>query len=51
MPKGEKLIGPKQKDHTTTHFLKKCFTKGEKLFKLQKPSTTKGRTFSRGVFI
>jgi hypothetical protein len=45
MPKGEKLIGPKQKDCTTTLFSKNFFQKGEKfaknrekLFKLQKPS-------------
>jgi hypothetical protein len=37
MPKGEKLIGPKQKDRTTTIF-KNYFTKGKKLFQLQKPS-------------
>jgi hypothetical protein len=35
--KGEKLIGLKQKDRTTTLFSKK-FKKKEKLFKLQKPS-------------
>jgi hypothetical protein len=38
MPKVEKLIGPKQKDRTTSLFFKNYFTKGEKLFKLQKPS-------------
>jgi hypothetical protein len=38
--KGEKLIGPKQKDRTTTHFqiFKDYFTKGKKLIQLQKPS-------------
>jgi hypothetical protein len=36
--KGEKLICPKQKDSTTTLFFKNYFTKGEKLFKLQKLS-------------
>jgi hypothetical protein len=36
--KGGELIGPKQKDRTTTMLFKNCFTKGEKLFKLQKPS-------------
>jgi hypothetical protein len=43
MPKGEKLIGPKQKERTTTPPLilkisKNYFTKGKKLFQLQKPS-------------
>jgi hypothetical protein len=39
MPKGEKSIGPKQKDRTTTTlFSKNCFTKREKLLQLQKPS-------------
>jgi hypothetical protein len=40
MPKGEKLLGPKQKDRTrtTTLFSKNCFKMGEKIFKLQKPS-------------
>jgi hypothetical protein len=40
MPKEEKLLGPKQKDRTTTHFkiFKNYFTKGKKLFQLQKPS-------------
>lgn len=38
MPKGEKLIVPKQKDRTTRpSFLKNFFEKGEKLFKLQNP--------------
>jgi hypothetical protein len=32
MPKGERVIGPKQKDHTTTLFSKNSFKKGEKLF-------------------
>jgi hypothetical protein len=38
--KGGELIGPKQKDDTTTHFqfFKNIFTKGKKLFQLQKPS-------------
>jgi hypothetical protein len=36
--KGEKLIGPKQKDRTTNMFSKNYFTKGKKLFQLQKPS-------------
>jgi hypothetical protein len=36
--KREKLIGPKQKDPTTTNLKKNYFTKGKKIFQLQKPS-------------
>jgi hypothetical protein len=42
MPKGEKLIGPKQKDRTTTLFSKSISLKGRNYWKgkklLQKPS-------------
>jgi hypothetical protein len=50
MPKGEKVIGPKQKDRTTIFKFKTiskkeeiistgiCFTKVKKSFQLQKPS-------------
>jgi hypothetical protein len=49
MPKEEKLIGPKQKYHTTTLF----FKKGEKIFQLQNKTLliTKGITSSGGVFL
>jgi hypothetical protein len=53
MPKGEKLIGPKQKNRPPPS----CFSKkivsqrGRHLFKLQKLLTVKGRTSSGGVFI
>jgi hypothetical protein len=52
MPKGEKLIGPKQKDCTTTHFqiFKNYFTKGKKLFQLQNPLDSKGENFLKGSF-
>jgi hypothetical protein len=48
MPKGEKLIGLKQKHHTITIF-KNCFTKGRKYAKTL--LTAKGRTSSGGAFI
>jgi hypothetical protein len=53
MPKGEKLIGPKQKDHTITLFFKNYFKKGEKIFQLQNKTLliTKGITSSGGAFI
>jgi hypothetical protein len=53
MPKGERLIGPKQKDRTTTLFSKTFFKKGERLFKKFAKTllTAKGRTSSRGAFI
>jgi hypothetical protein len=50
MPKGDKLIGPKQKDHTTTHF-QKLFHKGEEIISIAKSLlTAKGRTSSQGEF-
>jgi hypothetical protein len=54
MPNGEKLIGPKQKDRTTTHFsnFQKLFHKGEEIISIAKTLlTTKGRTSSSGAFI
>jgi hypothetical protein len=51
MPKGERLIGPKQKDRTTTHF-QKLFHKGEDIISITKTLlTAKGRTSSGGAFI
>jgi hypothetical protein len=38
MPKGQRIIGPKQKDRTTTLFSKNYFKKRERLLILQKPS-------------
>jgi hypothetical protein len=38
MPKGERVIGPKQKNRIITTFSKKCFKMGEGFFKLWKPS-------------
>jgi hypothetical protein len=52
MPKGEKLLGPNQKDRTTTLFSKNLFKKGERIFKQQKTLLiAKGRTPSRELFI
>jgi hypothetical protein len=53
MPKGEKLIGPKQKDRTTTLYLlsKNLFKKGGEIIQITKILlTAKGRTCSRGAF-
>jgi hypothetical protein len=51
--KGGELIGPKQKDHTTTLIFKNYFTKGERIFQLQNKTllTAKGRTSLEGAFI
>jgi hypothetical protein len=61
MPKGEKVIGPKQKDRTT--IFKNYFTKleiistgivfkGEEIISIAKTLlTAKGRTSSEGAFI
>jgi hypothetical protein len=52
MPKGEKLIGPKQKDCTTTLFSKNFFSKGGEIIQIAKTFlTAKGRTTSGGAFI
>jgi hypothetical protein len=52
--KGGELIGPKQKDRTTTHFIfqifKNNFTKGKKSFQLQNPLDSEGENFFRGSF-
>jgi hypothetical protein len=41
--KGEKLIGPKQKDRTTTPFFQKLFHKGEEIISIAKtPLTARG---------
>jgi hypothetical protein len=51
MPKGEKLIGPKQKDRTTTCFLK-TFSKRGEIIKITKTLlTAKRRTSLGGAFI
>jgi hypothetical protein len=51
MPKVGKLIGPKQKDCTTTHF-QKLFHKGEEIISIAKTLlTTKGRHSLGGAFI
>jgi hypothetical protein len=54
MPKGERVIGPKQKDCTTTspplYFKKK--SKGGEIIQIAKPLlTAKGRTASWGAFM
>jgi hypothetical protein len=53
--KGGELVGPKQKDRTTTPIFQKknYFTKREKIFQLQNKTllTAKGRTSLRGAFI
>jgi hypothetical protein len=50
MPKGEKLIGQKQKDRTTTLFSENfCFL--QKFAFAKTLLTAKGRTFSRRAFI
>jgi hypothetical protein len=63
MPKGEKLIGPMQKDHTTHPFSKtisqrrrncfqKLFHKGEEIISITKILlTAKGRTSLGETFI
>jgi hypothetical protein len=51
MPKREKLIGPKQKDRTTTLFSKNCFKRGENIQTAKTLLTSKGRTSSGGAFI
>jgi hypothetical protein len=51
MPKGEKLIGPKQKDRTTTLFSKNFFKKGRNYLNCKTLLTAKGRTSSGGAFI
>jgi hypothetical protein len=55
MPKGKKVIGPKQKDRTTTHpfsNFQKVFHKGEEIISITKTLlTSKGRTSSGGAFI
>jgi hypothetical protein len=54
MPKGEKLIGPMQKDRTTTTtlFSKNFFKKeGENIQTIKTLSTAKGRTPSGGDFL
>jgi hypothetical protein len=38
MLKGERILGPKQKDRTTTLFLKTLSKRGRDYFHLQKPS-------------
>jgi hypothetical protein len=52
MLKGEKLKGPKQKDRTTTLFLKTVSQRGRdyKLFKLQKPSWQVREELLQGSF-
>jgi hypothetical protein len=50
MPKGEKLIGPKQKNRTTTIFFKNCFKKGRNYSNYKTLLTTKGRTSLGGAF-
>jgi hypothetical protein len=52
MPKGEKLLGPKQKDRTTTLFSKNCFKRGGENIQITKPLlTAKGRTSLGGALI
>jgi hypothetical protein len=51
MPKGEKLIGPKQKEHTTILFSKNFFKRGENIQTAKTLLTAKGRTPSGGAFI
>jgi hypothetical protein len=50
MPKGDKVIGPKQRDHTTTHpfsNFQKTFHKREEIISITKTLlTAKGRTYS-----
>jgi hypothetical protein len=52
MPKGERIIGPKQKDYTTTLFSKNFFKKGGEIIQIAKNLlTAKGRISSGGAFI
>jgi hypothetical protein len=51
MPKGERVIGPKQKNCTTT-LSKKLFQKGGEIIQIAKTLlTVRGRTSSGGAFI
>jgi hypothetical protein len=47
---GERVIGPKQKDHTTTPFSKNFFKKGRNYSNCKTLLTAKGRTSSGGRF-
>jgi hypothetical protein len=52
IPKGDKLIGPKQKDRTTTLSYKNFFQKRGEIIQIAKTLlTAKGRTSSEGAFI
>jgi hypothetical protein len=52
MPNREKLIGPKQKDRTTTLFSKTVLLRGRKYSKLQKTLlTTKRRVFQGSFYL
>jgi hypothetical protein len=51
MPKGERIIGPKQKDRTTTLFSKNFFKRGEIIQIAKTLLIAKGRTSSGGAFI
>jgi hypothetical protein len=52
MPKGEKVIGPKQKDRTITHLFSKTISqRGRNYFNYKTLLTAKGRTSSGGAFI
>jgi hypothetical protein len=51
MPKGERIIGPKQKDRTTTLFSKTFSKRGRDIQITKNLLTTKGRTSSRGAFM
>jgi hypothetical protein len=50
MPNREKLIGPKQKDRTTTLFSKNVLLRGRKYSKLQKTLLTTKRRIFQGSF-
>jgi hypothetical protein len=49
MPKGERVIGPKQKDHTTTLFSKTFSKRGRDYLNCKTLLTAKGRSSSGGA--
>jgi hypothetical protein len=51
MPKGERIIGPKQKDYTPPYFLKTFSKKGRDNLNYKTLLTAKGRTSLGGALI
>jgi hypothetical protein len=51
MPKGERIIGPKQKDRTTTLIAKSFSKRGRDYSNCKNLLTAKGRTSLGGAFV